>query len=87
MKQTSRQRTIPCPECHADIRLRKVSQLGQLFTCRGCNVQLQVINLMPLELDWATYAQFKEPIHQKRSSKNKKRRRQPNAFEGQWDHY
>lgn len=85
MKQRTRQ-TVPCPECSADVRLRKVTQLGQLLTCRGCNAQLEVVNLAPLELDWATQVQFKEPVDYKRS-KGKKRRRSSNVFEEQWDHY
>ena len=85
MKHTSRQ-TVPCPECSADVRLRKVTQLGQLLTCRSCNAQLEVANLAPLELDWATQAQFKKPVDYKRS-KGKKRRRSSNTFEEQWDHY
>ena len=85
MKQTNRQ-TVTCPQCDGNVRVRKVTQLGQLITCRYCHVKLEVVSLTPLELDWATQLQFQERIDNKRH-KNKKRRRQSKAFEKQWNYY
>ena len=45
-----------CPDCWAEIRLKKPPYVGQLVTCRRCNSVLEVINRFPLELDWAEAA-------------------------------
>lgn len=41
-----------CPECDSRIRLR-TPRLGQRVQCRECGTPLEVIDLHPLELDWA----------------------------------
>ncbi|MCA9979381.1 MAG: hypothetical protein KDD89_01050 [Anaerolineales bacterium] len=40
-----------CPECGADIRFRKVPYLHQTKTCPECNVELEVVNKNPIEVD------------------------------------
>jgi alpha-aminoadipate carrier protein LysW len=41
-----------CPDCDARITL-KSPQLGQQVICRACGAELEVVDLSPLELDWA----------------------------------
>ena len=42
-----------CPECDARITLRKEPELGQRLVCPECDEPLEVVELDPLELDWA----------------------------------
>lgn len=42
-----------CPECDRRIDLRSHPRKGQLVTCPSCGAELEVINVDPLELDWA----------------------------------
>ncbi len=42
-----------CPECGAEVRLKKTPYVGQAITCRHCDSVLEVISRFPLELDWA----------------------------------
>jgi lysine biosynthesis protein LysW len=49
---------VQCKSCGHEIRLRHAPRLGQRFTCPRCATQLEVIGLVPLEVDWA----FDEPI-------------------------
>ena len=43
-----------CPECDAKITLKNHNlRLGQTVVCRGCDTRLEVVELDPLELDWA----------------------------------
>jgi alpha-aminoadipate carrier protein LysW len=41
-----------CPDCDEEIVLNRVI-VGQTVTCPHCDADLQVINVDPLELDWA----------------------------------
>ncbi len=41
-----------CPDCDQEIMLDRVT-VGQTLTCPHCDAQLEVINVDPLELDWA----------------------------------
>lgn len=41
-----------CPECDAKINI-KSPKLGQIVSCRVCDTRLEVVDLKPLELDWA----------------------------------
>ncbi len=41
-----------CPECDAKINV-KSPKLGQIVSCRVCDTRLEVVDLKPLELDWA----------------------------------
>jgi lysine biosynthesis protein LysW len=42
-----------CPECNGSIRLGAKLQVGQRIACPHCEIDLEVIGLAPLELDWA----------------------------------
>ncbi len=47
-----------CPECHSEVPFESAPQLGERTECRTCRAVLEVVNLRPLELDWA----FEEPL-------------------------
>jgi hypothetical protein len=42
-----------CPDCEAPVQLGERPKVGQRVTCRGCGAELEVIEVSPLELDWA----------------------------------
>ena len=42
-----------CPECDRRIDVGPRPKEGQQVTCPHCGADLEVINLQPLELDWA----------------------------------
>lgn len=46
-----------CPDCEEGINFRVKPKMGQRLTCPHCDADLEVINLSPLELDWA----YEEP--------------------------
>lgn len=46
-----------CLDCGHDISLGAEPWIGQPIRCQNCGVQLEVINVEPLELDWV----FLEP--------------------------
>ena len=41
-----------CPECGSAIHEGDEPHEGQRITCVQCGARLEVINLVPLELDW-----------------------------------
>ncbi|MCL7454942.1 MAG: hypothetical protein M8467_18045 [Anaerolineae bacterium] len=47
-----------CPDCEEPIQLGERPKVGQRVTCRSCGAELEVIEVSPLELDWA----FEGPI-------------------------
>jgi len=46
-----------CPECEGEFPAPLNLKVGQHITCPHCDAELEVIHLIPLELDWA----FDEP--------------------------
>jgi lysine biosynthesis protein LysW len=42
-----------CPDCEAPIRLGAQIKIGQRIVCSNCDVELEVIEVSPVELDWA----------------------------------
>jgi hypothetical protein len=42
-----------CPDCEEGISFRVKPKLGQRITCPSCDADLEIINVSPLELDWA----------------------------------
>ena len=42
-----------CPDCDGQIAFNPHAAVGQRITCPHCNSDLEVINVEPLELDWA----------------------------------
>jgi hypothetical protein len=45
--------TAFCPDCDEPIGLGAKLRLGQRITCPHCQTDLEVIETLPLELDWA----------------------------------
>jgi lysine biosynthesis protein LysW len=48
-----------CPNCGAELIFAGRPRLTQTFTCIECDTLLEVVNLTPLELDWA-YEEFED---------------------------
>ena len=44
--------SIFCLDCERQIELDHNLQIGQRIKCPHCAVELEIINLEPLELDW-----------------------------------
>lgn len=44
--------TTFCLECERELDLGKQPWVGQRVKCEVCEVQLEIINIDPLELDW-----------------------------------
>jgi hypothetical protein len=42
-----------CPDCEEPIRLASRPKVGLRLSCRSCSAELEVIEVSPLELDWA----------------------------------
>jgi lysine biosynthesis protein LysW len=42
-----------CPDCEEGISLGPRPRIGQRVTCPHCNAELEVVEISPLELDWA----------------------------------
>ncbi len=45
-----------CPDCLARLDVARIPRLGQQVTCGGCSAILRVIDLNPLQIDWAAEA-------------------------------
>ena len=50
-----------CPECGGAIPAGGEPREGQQITCAECGARLEVINLLPLELDWVFWEPCCEP--------------------------
>jgi hypothetical protein len=46
---------VPCPSCEEFIYLRSRPQLDDKIRCPHCRVDLVVVDLNPVELDWDDY--------------------------------
>ncbi|HSH04576.1 MAG TPA: hypothetical protein VLL52_18845 [Anaerolineae bacterium] len=51
--RTKRKLVAICPECESSVHFQKEPDLGELIDCPKCEEHLVVIELSPLELDWA----------------------------------
>lgn len=45
--------TAKCPDCRNVIVFPVMPRLNQTVVCENCDVTLAVVNLNPIELDWA----------------------------------
>ena len=41
-----------CPDCEEPVRVA-TPKLGQRVTCESCGAELEIVDVSPLELDWA----------------------------------
>ncbi len=58
MPKSANKRIGECPECQAEVRLRRAPHLGQKVTCYSCGAKLEITRKDPIELDWA----FDDPL-------------------------
>lgn len=42
-----------CPECDSRIYFEKTPDVGQMIACPECGTSLEVVESVPLKLDWA----------------------------------
>lgn len=42
-----------CPDCDGSVNVGVSPRLGQRINCPHCDAELEVIEVSPLELDWA----------------------------------
>ena len=49
--------TTFCLDCEAAVRLPEPLRIGQRIACAACGTEMEVVEISPLELDWA----FEEP--------------------------
>jgi lysine biosynthesis protein LysW len=42
-----------CPDCDEDVFFSTKPRLGQIVYCSSCDARLEVVEVDPLELDWA----------------------------------
>ena len=47
-----------CPGCGQDVDLGPKSKVGQRVDCPNCGLELEVVSLSPLELDFAPFEEF-----------------------------
>lgn len=47
------QATIECLECAADVTLPADAMESELITCPDCGIELEIISLEPLTVDYA----------------------------------
>jgi alpha-aminoadipate carrier protein LysW len=52
-KRTREMAFAYCPDCVGRIYLGRKPWIGQPVTCESCGADLEVVDLNPLELDWA----------------------------------
>ena len=56
---------VYCPDCDRKILLNPRAELGLVFTCPYCDVELEVISTDPIEIDWVydwSWEEEKEPV-------------------------
>ena len=45
-------KSAKCPLCHDDVNLGSQAKIGDRVICCGCDAQLEIVSLVPPELDW-----------------------------------
>ena len=50
-KQTA---VVTCPDCGAKIVVKGLIQIGRGVRCENCEAELEVVNLAPVQVDWAS---------------------------------
>ena len=44
--------TAECPDCGANVTLKGPIRIGRRVTCPHCEADLEVVETVPVELDW-----------------------------------
>ena len=52
---------VACPECGATLAQAAQLHEGEQVTCKQCDAHLEVISLLPLELDWVYAEAYQAP--------------------------
>ncbi len=47
--------TVTCPSCESKFILGVPARIGNRVVCDFCEVELEIISLKPLDLDWPLY--------------------------------
>ena len=50
---TRKEKKVYCPECESSIIFKRTPRLGKTITCYICDTRLEVVEVNPIELDWA----------------------------------
>lgn len=66
-------REAACPECDRPIRFRTPLREGQMITCSRCHAELEVVSLMPLELEPTVPKSRQQKRNQRRGSEAQRR--------------
>jgi lysine biosynthesis protein LysW len=45
-------KTAECPDCGKEVPVRLPIEMGQRVLCPNCRADLEVVETVPLELDW-----------------------------------
>ena len=45
-------RTANCPFCHEKVKISSYMKVGHRVFCPGCDSILEIVSIIPLELDW-----------------------------------
>ena len=51
-KQPVLAKTAECPDCGEKVPVRLPIEMGQRVVCPNCQADLEVVETVPLELDW-----------------------------------
>jgi lysine biosynthesis protein LysW len=51
-KNTVKAETAECPDCGEKVTMQGSVKIGQRVTCPHCQADLEVVETIPLELDW-----------------------------------
>ena len=51
-KKTVRTGTAECPDCGDKVTLKGPIRIGRRVTCPHCEADLEVVETIPMELDW-----------------------------------
>ena len=62
MKQKTKAKTqkvvANCPTCGNRIYLGSHPKIGDVFVCNRCYLDLEIVNLIPIILDWSPFEKY-----------------------------
>mgnify|MGYP003776927623 FL=1 len=60
-RRTPQTAAVMCPECGAALAQAAQLHEGEQVMCKHCDARLEVIRLLPLELDWVYAEAYQAP--------------------------
>lgn len=51
-ERSNNQNNAKCPLCRENVHISPKFKVGDRVICTGCDAQLEIVSLVPLELDW-----------------------------------